>query len=313
MSLWTAADVRANAADADAVLVGAVELMDGPALAELKRCRILVRRGVGVDNVDIAAATALGLAVAFVPDASVEEVSDHALALLLALERKITQLDAAVRRGAWGKDGSTLVGVRRGIRRLRTLTLGITGIGRIGQALARKARPIFGTVIAFDPYAKPGVADALGVALVSFDGLLARADLISIHTPLTAETRHLFDAAALARMKAGSYLVNTARGPLVDEKALVAALRDGPLAGAGVDVTEQEPLPADSALLGLENVLITAHSAATSESADDELRTRAVDAVVLALQGRRPAALANPEVLSAANCRLDTAGLTSRA
>lgn len=313
MSLWSAAEVRANASEADAILVGAVEPMDAAALAELARCRILVRRGVGVDNVDVAAATDLGLPVAYVPDASVEEVSDHALALLLALERRVSALDRAVRQGAWTRDATTLAPHRRGMRRLSTLTLGIAGIGRIGAALARKARPIFGALLAYDPYATEHAAAAVGAALVPFDDLLARADAISIHAPHTPETHHLFDERAFARMRAGAYLVNTSRGGLVDEAALAAALGAGRLAGAGLDVTEQEPLAPDSPLLRMESVLFTAHSAAMSESADLDLRRRAVEAAVAALQGRRPAALANPEVLSRPNCRLALAAERSAA
>jgi D-3-phosphoglycerate dehydrogenase len=304
VSVWSAQDVRDHAADCDAILVGAVEPMDAAALAELKRCRILVRRGAGVDNVDIAAATALGLPVAFVPDATVEEVSDHALALLLAVARRVALLDGAVRGGAWTRDATTLAQYRRGIRRLDSLTLGIIGLGRIGQALTRKSRGLFGSLVAFDPYADEAVATSLGVRLTGFEELLAEADLISLHAPSTPETHHLFDAAAFGRMKPGAGLVNTARGGLVDEVALAAAMREGRLAGAGLDVTETEPLPADSPLLAIDGVLLTAHSAQISETASDELRRRAVDAAIAGLQGRVPAALADRSVLDRADCRL---------
>ncbi|MBI2755955.1 MAG: C-terminal binding protein [Chloroflexi bacterium] len=306
--LWSPADVQEFAADADAVIVGAVEPMDAAALASMARCRILVRRGVGVDNVDIEAATRLGIPVAYVPDASVEEVSDHALALLLTLERKISTLHGAVKDGVWGRDTTALIGLRRGIRRFSTLTLGIVGFGRIGQALARKSRSIFGTLVVSDPFASEALAAAHGAALVSFDELLDQADLVSIHSALTPETRHLFGHETFARMKRGAYLVNTARGGLVDEQALVAALTRQHLAGAALDVNEQEPLPEDSALLALPSVLLTGHSAGHSETSSDELRERAVQAAVDALEGRVPAALANPQVLTSQTSRLTVRG-----
>lgn len=298
--LWTPSDARANAADAQAVVVGAVEPIGAAMLGELTACRILVRRGVGVDNIDLDAATEIGLPVAFVPDASVEEVSDHALALLLALERRVAVLDRAVRDGIWTADATRLAESRQGMRRLRTLTLGILGLGRIGRALAGKAGPIYGRVIGHDPFLPPEVA-VEGVELASLETVLAEADAVSLHVPLTPATRHLLGRANLARMKPASVLVNTARGGLVDEDALALALEAGHIAAAGLDVTEHEPLPATSPLLALRGVLVTAHSAAASDSSTRDLRERAVEAVALGLQGLPPAAIANPDVLRRAN------------
>lgn len=302
--LWSPDEVREHAADARIVLVGAVEPMDAAALAELRACELLVRRGVGIDNVDVPAATALGLPVAFVPDATVEEVSDHALALLLALERRIVALDRAVSRGDWSRDATVIAASRRGMRRLEELTLGIVGFGRIGQALARKAGSIFGTVVAFDPYATISAEAWPGVDQVDFEGLLERADLISLHAPRTPDNDHLFSSEAFARMRPGAYIVNTSRGGLIDEAALLEAVAAGRLAGAGLDVTEREPLPPDSPLLGEERILVTGHSAASSTSADRELRARAVDAARRALRGERPAAIADLSVFERPDCRL---------
>ena len=312
VSLWSPEEIRANAADADVLIVGAVEPFTAASLRELPRCRLVVRRGVGYDNVDVAAATELGIPVAYVPDASVEEVSDHALALLLALARRLGPLDSAVKGGQWSRDAGAVLARRKGIRRLKDLTLGIVGLGRIGQALARKARPLFREVLASDPYLAPERAAEHGASLVPFDTLLERADLISLHSPLTPETTHLFSEQTLARMKRGSYLVNAARGPLVDEAALARALQAGHLAGAGLDVTEREPIEPDSPLLSMEQVILTAHSGAASESAGDELRRRSVEAAIRGLRHERPAALANPEVLERPGCRLRVAAAEPR-
>ena len=287
-------------------MVGAVERLDASALDELKACRLIVRRGVGLDNVDLPAATRAGIPVAFVPDATVEEVSDHALALLLALERRIMALDTAVRGGASQRDPTSLSDARRGIRRFDSLTLGIVGLGRIGAALARKAQPIYGSLVAFDPALTQKNAPD-GVEVVAFRKLLARSDHVSLHTPLTPRTRHLIDGHALADMRAGSYLVNTARGGLIDEDALQAAIEDGHIGGAGLDVTEDEPLAAQSSLLNLPNVLVTGHSALISDGGGVELRRRAVDAIERALGGLRPLWIANPEVFGLPHCRWNLA------
>ena len=225
--LWTHDEIATNGAGADVILAGAVEPFDAAALGSLPDLRVLVRRGVGVDNVDVDAATRLGILVANVPDASVEEVSDHALALLLALERRIVALDAAVHHGVWQLDPKGIAAVRDGIRRLAELTLGIAGFGRIGRALARKASATYGRVIVTDPLLDAAGAAQAGVELVTVDELVARADHISLHAPLLPSTHHLLDAAVLDRVRPGAILVNTSRGGLVDEQALVAALREG--------------------------------------------------------------------------------------
>ena len=295
--LWTHDEIATNGAGADVILAGAVEPFDAATLESLPDLRVLVRRGVGVDNVDVDAATRLGIVVANVPDASVEEVSDHALALLLALERRIVALDTAVHDGVWQQDPKGIAAVRDGIRRLAELTLGIAGFGRIGRALARKAGATYGRVLVADPLLDAAGAAQAGVELVTVDELVARADHISLHAPLLPSTHHLIDAAVLARVRPGAILVNTSRGGLVDEQAVVAALREGRLAAAGLDVTEREPLPPDDPLLDAPRLVLTAHSAASSTTAGAELARRSVDAIVEVLGGRLPASVVDPAVL----------------
>lgn len=301
-SLADADDIAGNTADVDVILLGAVEPFDRSALAGLDRVQAIVRRGVGVDNVDIDAATEAGILVANVPDASVHEVAEHALSLLLAAERRLHPVDAMVRDGTWRERPAELHRLRLGARRLANLTLGVIGLGRIGRALAEKAAGVYGEVIGADPFAPPGTIGA--VRRVELDELLAGADHVSLHLPLTPATSHLIDAGAIARMRDGAVLVNTARGGVVDEAALVAALRAGKLAGAGLDVTEREPVPSDSPLLDdVPGLLLTGHSAAWSVESNAELTFRSVDAVKDLLAGRLPASVVNPEVLEQPSCR----------
>jgi D-3-phosphoglycerate dehydrogenase len=304
--MWTVDEIVAWAGSADALVVGAVEPLTREAMEALKRCRVIVRRGVGVDNVDLDAATDLGIPIAFVPDASVPEVSDHALALVLALERKLVALDAFVKAGEWTHATSEIAAARKGMRRLAELTLGIVGFGRIGREFARKATPLFERVVVFDPF----VSEEPLVDLVDFQALLATSDVISLHSPLTQDTAHLFDAAAFRAMKPGSTLVNTSRGALIDTSALIAALRSGSLRGAGLDVTETEPIELQSDLLALDNVVLTGHSAASSDSSAAHLRAGATGAVMDALQGRHPAFIANEAVFARPTCRLTAQGVT---
>jgi D-3-phosphoglycerate dehydrogenase len=275
-----AADILAVARDADAVLVTYAKL-PGELLRQLTRCKAIGRFGLGVDNIDLPAAKELGIAVNYVPDYCLREVSDHAMALLLALARKITLSNKLVQSGRW--EVPPLVPLRR----LEGQTLGLIGFGNIPRALAPKAQ-VFGLkVIAHDPYAKPEVLAKAGVEGVSFDDLLARADFVSVHAPLLPATRGLINADAFARMKPGALLINTARGPLVDEAALVAALDSGHLGGAALDVVTTEPLAKDSALLGRDNVILTPHTAFYSVEALEELQTKCASDVARVLSGEK--------------------------
>ena len=247
-----------------------------------------MRYGVGVDTVDVDAATRHGVAVCNVPDYGVEEVSDHAIALLLAIARRVPDLDRSVRQGAWN------LAAGQTIRRLRGRTLGVVGLGRIGHATARKAAAFGFEVIGHDPV--PG-DDHPEIERVGLTELLQRADAVTLHLPLTPSTRHLIDGAALARMKAGALLINTSRGGLVDTDALVGALAEGRLAGAALDVVEPEPLPPDHPLLALPNVVVTPHAGWYSQDSFVELKTKAAEEAVAVIEGRAPRYCLNDMVL----------------
>jgi phosphoglycerate dehydrogenase-like enzyme len=302
--LWTLGEIQAYAANASIVMLGSVEPFDAAALQALDGCRGIVRRGIGVDNVDIDAATRLGIPVANVPDASVEEVSDHALALLIGLERRLGLLDRAVRSGRWRHNPAEIQAVSSGIRRMSELTLGIIGFGRIGRALARKSVALYRAVLVADPYADQESVAAMGAVLTTVDDVLARSDHLSLHAPLNASTFHLIDAAALRRIPPGAILVNTARGGLVDEEALIAALHADRLAAAGLDVTQHEPLSPDDPLLSESRILFTGHSAHEGKTSRNDLRRGSVEAVIALLRGEMPASLVNPEVLQMSGSRL---------
>ncbi|MBI2907189.1 MAG: C-terminal binding protein [Chloroflexi bacterium] len=298
--LSTEDEIIANAADADAILVGANEPFTAKSIKGLKRCKILARMGIGYNNVDAGAATAEGIAVTVVDDASVDEVSDHAMTLLLTLSRGILALNVAIKSG----NTAAIADLRARMRRLNTQTLGLVGVGRIGGALGRKARAFGLRVIIYDPYVSAEKAKELGFESVDFETLLKEADYISIHAPLTPQTRNLFGLAQFKKMKPTAYIVNTARGGLIDEAALAQALRDGVIAGAGIDVTAVEPPRPDNPLIPLDNAILTGHSAFYSDISNIELRTRAIASVIAALQGNWPPGLVNPEIKQKANCRI---------
>lgn len=249
-------------------------------ISRLSRCRIISRYGIGLNTIDIPAATAAGIAVANVPDGSLDEVSDHAIALLLALSRGLGVYDRAIRAGRWDYAAPAP------LHRLRGRTLGLLGFGQIPQRVAAKAQAFGLRVIAHDPFVTPDVAASRGVELVDADTLYATADAVSVHVPLTDETHGAVGADAFARMKPTALLVNTARGPVVDEDALVAALERGDIAGAGLDVFEREPLPESSPLRRSERVLLSPHAAWYSEDSELKIRTKTAQNVILALTGQ---------------------------
>lgn len=276
----SADDILAVARDADAVLVTYAKL-PGDLLRELKRCKAIGRFGLGVDNIDLPAAKALGIAVNYVPDYCLREVSDHAMALLLALARKVPLSNKLVQSGRW--EVPPIVPLRR----LEGRVLGLIGFGNIPRALAPKAQAFGLKVLAHDPYASRDVFDKAGVEGVSFDDLLARSDFVSVHAPLTPATRGLVNAAIFAKMKPGASIINTARGPLIDEAALIAALDSGRLGAAALDVVTTEPLPKDSPLLGRDNVILTPHTAFYSVEALEELQTKCASDVARVLTGQK--------------------------
>lgn len=298
--------IQINARQAEMIILGAVEPFDRDAIAAAPKLKAIVRRGVGFDNVDLVAATEAGIIVANVPDASIEEVSDHALASLLSLERRLPGLAALVADGQWTSDPAAVQRRRVQARRFDQLVLGIVGFGRIGAALARKARGVYGRVQVFD-VVTPSAKRLEGLEFSALDQLLTTSDHISLHLPMAPDSRRLIGRAELATLRPGAILVNTARGGLIDEVALVEALHSGSLAAAALDVTEREPVDPASDLFAADladRLLLTAHSAAWSQSAVTALAERSVGAVRQLLTGERPASVLNPEVLVSASLRM---------
>jgi len=269
--------VLATAADADAILNTYLP-WTADSIARLEKCKIIARYGIGFDNVDLKAAADAGIVVTNVPDYSVEEVATHALALILSSLRKVVTADESVRAGTWGIDNF------RPIRRLSTLTVGLLGYGRIARRIAAPLAALGAEIIAHDPYLQPG-SDM--PPLLEFETVLSRADIISLHLPLTDETRGIIDADALALMKPGSILVNTSRGPLIDLDALTSALGSGQIGAAGLDVFEVEPLDV-SRVEGVPNLIVTPHMAYYSEEALAESQRKAATQVIKVLTGEKP-------------------------
>jgi len=277
----SADDILAVARDADAILVTYAKL-PGDLLRQLTRCKAIGRFGLGVDNIDIPTAAELGITVTYVPDYCMHEVSDHAMALLLALARKIPLSNKLVQAGRW--DMPAVVPIHR----LAGRVLGLVGFGNIPRALAPKAKAFGLRVVTHDPYVPQQALAAAGVESVSFDRLLEISDFVSIHAPLMPATRGLFNAEVFRKMKTGALLINTARGPLVDEDALVSALDSGRLGGAALDVVAVEPLPKDSGVIGRDNVILTPHTAFYSVEALNELQTKCAGDVARVLSGEKP-------------------------
>jgi D-3-phosphoglycerate dehydrogenase len=272
--------------DADAIIV-TLQKVTGDIINSMERCKIISRAGTGLDTIDIPTATKRGIWVTYVPDYSIDEVSAHAIALLMSLARGIPKMVQATRSGVW--DAAAWGPVYR----LQDQTLGVLGFGRIGQATAEKGRGLGLKVIAYDPYANQEVADKLGVQIVDLETLTRESDYISLHSPLIDSTKHIVNADFLAKMKPTAYVINAARGPLIDEEALLKAVQSRQIAGAGLDVFAVEPLAADSPLLQEERILVTPHAAWYSEEAKLDMRTRATEEVVRILSGQPPRAPAN--------------------
>lgn len=270
----SAEDVIRLAAAAEALVVQAVPITD-PVFAALPALRIVSVPGIGVDSIDLDAARAHGVWVANVPDANFTEVATHAVAMILSLIRRLPQFDRAVRDGRWDYEAAGP------LRRPAKLTLGVVGLGRIGRTAAAYAAPVFGRIVGHDPQL-PGDAWPPRVArLDDLRELFRVSDAVTLHLPLTAETRGLVDAALLAEMKPGSYLVNVSRGAIVETKALLAALDEGRLAGAALDVLPEEPPAPDDPVLGHPKVILSPHAAFYSLEADEELRRRSISNIVV--------------------------------
>lgn len=278
-----APEARLREAEAcDALLVQDTPI-DAAFIGRLSRCRVLGLYGAGVDNADVGAARRRGMVVVHVPDYGTEEVADHALCLLLACARGLAPLATALRAGAWDYGAAA-----RPLHRLRGRTLGIVGLGRIGRRLAAKGRALELRVLGTDPVLSPAEAAAAGIDWRSLPDLLEESDFVSLHAPLVPATEGMIGRGELARMKPGAYLINVARGGLVDEAALLDALERRHLAGAGLDVLAVEPAPRDHPLIGHSRVVLTPHSAWYSEEAMRDLKRLLAEDVLRALRGEPP-------------------------
>lgn len=290
IDLMTRDAIVERSAGFDYLVVGAVEPFDRLTIEEMSPVRMIVRRGAGVDNVDVDAASERDIAVVNVPDASIEEVSDHALALSLTVVRRVSAVDRLVRSG----ESKRARALQEGVLRFSEMSVGVIGLGRIGYRFAEKARSLVREVVGYDPDGQtpPGVRRG-----ELFD-VLVRADVVSIHIPLNDETRLMFGSDLFGKMKRGAVFVNTSRGEVVDEAALAGALESGQLSGAGLDVLTQDPPAPDHPLLEFDNVVVTAHTAGRGVSASRDLRRRSIGAVADVLRGDRPPSILNPQVWS---------------
>jgi len=295
-------------ANADAIVIWHEMVIDTAFVDSLENCKIIVRAGVGFDHVDLEAAGRANIPVCNTPDYGTSEVADHAMALILAFARGIVSYHEALRAdpvGNFSPEHAPLV------RRIRGRTLGIVGLGRIGIATALRAKAFGMDIVAYDPYLPPGMEIALGVERVSsLDELLARSDVVSLHTPLTDETKNMIDGAALGKMKSDAVLINTARGAIVDTPALIAAIKSGTIAGAGLDVLPVEPPTADdpfslaySSLGGSKldgRLIVTPHAAWSSPQSSGDARRLSVETAMMFLRGGQLRNLVNAEFLPGA-------------
>jgi len=289
----------AFARDADALItVGSIQPVTRRVIENLERCRLISNTQIGYDSIDIEAATERGILVTNVRDYCFEEVSDHAMALLLACARKIVQLNEAAKRGQWGLSANGIEvqsQIWPKLWRLHGRTLGLLGLGKVGKTLVPKAQGFQLRVIAHDPYIPHEIARQMGVEMVGWERLLRESDFLSVHAALTRETKHILNTEAFKEMKTTACVINTARGGLIDETALYRALKEREIAMAALDVTDPEPPEPRSPLLAMDNVIITAHSAFFSPTSEAERWHRPVEEVARVMRGEWPQALVNPQ------------------
>jgi D-3-phosphoglycerate dehydrogenase len=280
-------------ADADAVIAGLKVRLTADVISKLKQCKIIQTTGIGFDRIDVDAATAAGIPVVNVPDVFTEEVADQAFSLLLAVNRKVVYCHQMATSGKWSQ---TIAGMGS-VPRIYGKTLGLVAFGNIARAVARRAKGFNLRVIAFDPFVKPEVMAELGVEPATLEQVFSESDFISAHAPHSKATHHLISTPLFDLMKPSAILINTGRGPVVDEEALIAALRAGKLAGAGLDVLEQEPPDPNNPLLSMPNVTVTPHVAAQSNESAVARRRRHGEEIARVLTGKRPLHPVNREVL----------------
>jgi D-3-phosphoglycerate dehydrogenase / 2-oxoglutarate reductase len=267
--------------------------IDSDFISSLKNCQIIVTYGIGTNAIDLEAASKKKIIVSNVPDYGVQEVSDHAMSLLLSLYRKLFSLDCKIRNGSWGYKSIVP------IKRLSECTLGVIGFGRIAQLFVTKAKAFqFKEILVYDPYVSESIILEYGAESADLDTITTASDYISLHAPLNDETKHMINEKRLSKMKSNAFIINAGRGPLIDEKALVKALDSGWIAGAGLDVFEEEPLPKDSPLLKLKNVILSPHCAWYSEQALKDLQVMAAEEVVRVLGGEKPRSAVNLYMIS---------------
>lgn len=283
-------ELKEVVADMDGIITQYAD-MNREVIEKLQHCKIIIKYGIGINNIDVDAATEKGIYVCNIPDYGVDEVTNHAIAFMFALMRKLYVTDKDIRNGIW--DYKRLVPIQR----FSSATVGIMGFGRMGQEVARKLAAFHVKIIAYDPVFNEEAAKRLNVEQVDFDTLLKNSDYLTIHCPATGSNTGIMNDEVFAKMKNTAYLINTARGAIVDQKALVKALRDGQIAGAGIDVYETEPIDKDDPLLKLNNVILSEHSAWYSETAIENLHVKAAKEVIHVLKGNLPFNLCNKEVL----------------
>jgi D-3-phosphoglycerate dehydrogenase len=278
--------------EADAIIASSIMIYDAAVLDQAPNLKIISRTGIGTDNIAIAAATERGIAVCNAPDGPTISAAEHAITLMMSVAKNIKKAERELRDGGKRDFFGNHVGLE-----LYQTQLGLVGLGRIGGHVARIALALGMTVIAYDPFISQVKAASLGVTLTqSLPDLLVASDVVSLHLPLNDQTRHLINAERIAQMKEGAILINTSRGGLVDEIALLNALENGHLFGAGLDVTDPEPAPPDNPLLHRDDVIVTPHIASATQAGKDRLFEIAITQVLQVLRGERPANLVNPEV-----------------
>jgi len=283
--------------DVDAIMTCFAQVTEN-VIRAAKKCVVIGRFGVGTDNIAVDTATELGIAVTYVPDYCIDEVSDHVMAMLNTWNRKIGMFDQSVKRDGWGH-----LGLNMRMMRLRGKTLGIVGFGRIGQAVSVKAQAFGMEILTSDPVVSSEIVKEQGAKLVGLDELLSKSDFVTLHAPLISETHNLIDRPELSKMKRHAFLINAARGPLINEEALYEALSSGSIGGAGLDVMVENIPPKDHPLFKLENIIVTPHVAFFSQESTLELEQRAAEEVVKVYQGKMPDNLVNHKVLGHPNPR----------
>lgn len=284
--------------EADALFLSTRDAVPRSALERMHKVKVIARYGVGLDNVDLDAAADCGIVITHYPQYCSNEVADHAASLVLALNRRLVELDRDLRDGAWLQHAALTNEILRGpVRALRETTVGLVALGRIGEKIAARLTPFGVTLIVHDPYIEASRIEAVGGRAVSFDELISTADTIVMISPLTPETRGMLGPEQFARMKPDVSIVNTSRGPVINQAALIEFLHEHPMAQAGLDVFEVEPLPADSPLYQMPNVVLTPHSAYYSERSVQILRDETFRSAIDVLRGVHPPTLANPGVL----------------